>query len=361
MSRLKVVVCGVVFGKYYIKAIESLSEEYELVGILARGSENSKRCAEKYKVPLYIDVNEIKKEDVDLACVVIKSTVVGGQGTNIALKLLEKGIHVIQEHPVHYDDFVKCLKVARANKCKYKINSFYPNVDSIYKFLKVAEMLRKKSKLLYVDASCGIQVLFPLIDILGRALGGLNSYNFNAIGKASKNDPFFIIGGEIKDIPITIRVFNQMDPKNPEGNINLFHRIVVSSNVGTLYLTEAFGTVLWSPRMKEVRSGEGLYYMNKKDVSLNFEVTEIVNPMRCNNFYNLFEVGWPRSVERSLMDFKQDLIDKDYFNQLTQYYLTACKVWNEIGKLIGPIETVDTSLKEPLTLENLLNDCTIGN
>lgn len=48
------------------------------------------------------DLNEVSKKDFDMACVVIRSTAVGGKGTEIAGALLEKGIHVIQEHPVHY-------------------------------------------------------------------------------------------------------------------------------------------------------------------------------------------------------------------------------------------------------------------
>ncbi|MGO5092392.1 thiazolinyl imide reductase [Clostridium sporogenes] len=357
MSKLKVVVCGTKFGKYYIKAIENLSEEYELVGILSRGSDNSKKCAKMYNVPLYTDVKQITKDKIDVACVVIKSTVIGGQGTNISLQLLKKGIHVIQEHPVHYDDFVKCLKVAKANKCKYKINSFYPNVDSVYEFLKVADRVRKKSDLIYVDASCSIQVLFPLIDILGRALGGFSEYKFNVIGKTSNNDPFFMLGGEIKGIPITIRIFNQMDPKNPESNINLLHRIVIGSNIGTLYLTDTLGSVLWNPCIKEATTDEGLYDIDREDESLNFEVSEIVNPTKVNTFHNLYKRVWPRSIERSLMELKQNIIDNDYFNQLTQYYLKACRVWNDVGKLIGTVDIVNTYSKEPLTLKKLFSDC----
>ena len=52
MRKLRVIVCGVGFGRYYIEAILRLPDLFELVGILSRGSKNSIKLAEKYGVPL---------------------------------------------------------------------------------------------------------------------------------------------------------------------------------------------------------------------------------------------------------------------------------------------------------------------
>lgn len=41
MKKLRVMVCGVGFGRYYIEAILRLPDMFELVGILSRGSKNS--------------------------------------------------------------------------------------------------------------------------------------------------------------------------------------------------------------------------------------------------------------------------------------------------------------------------------
>lgn len=70
-------------------------------GILARGSDNAVACAQGYNVPLYTDINQLPHNGINVACVVVRSTVVGGQGTKLANDLLMRGIHVIQEHPVH--------------------------------------------------------------------------------------------------------------------------------------------------------------------------------------------------------------------------------------------------------------------
>lgn len=71
MRKLRVIVCGVGFGRYYIEAILRLPDLFELVGILSRGSKNSIKLAEKYGVPLMTDIEEISKENVDAVCVVV--------------------------------------------------------------------------------------------------------------------------------------------------------------------------------------------------------------------------------------------------------------------------------------------------
>ena len=45
MRKLRVIVCGVGFGRYYIEAILRLPDLFELVGILSRGSKNSIKLA----------------------------------------------------------------------------------------------------------------------------------------------------------------------------------------------------------------------------------------------------------------------------------------------------------------------------
>lgn len=54
--------------------------------------------------------------EVDLACVVIRSGIVGGSGADIALSLLNKGINVLQEQPVSYVEAANCMKTANSYK-----------------------------------------------------------------------------------------------------------------------------------------------------------------------------------------------------------------------------------------------------
>lgn len=82
VKKLRVIVCGSTFGQYYIRALQTVPDEFEVVGLLANGSNRSKLCADFYHVPLYTQIEDIP--EVDIACVVIRSRAVGGSGTDIA-------------------------------------------------------------------------------------------------------------------------------------------------------------------------------------------------------------------------------------------------------------------------------------
>ena len=83
-KRLRVLVCGSRFGQFYLEALKLLPEsEYEIVGLFAQGSDRSQIGANHYQIPLYTDINQLPA-DIDLACVVIRSSVMGGVGTDLA-------------------------------------------------------------------------------------------------------------------------------------------------------------------------------------------------------------------------------------------------------------------------------------
>ena len=50
MKKIKVIVCGVHFGKFYIESCNQ-NERLELTGILSNGSEESYELADKNNVP----------------------------------------------------------------------------------------------------------------------------------------------------------------------------------------------------------------------------------------------------------------------------------------------------------------------
>ncbi|GAB0169890.1 Gfo/Idh/MocA family oxidoreductase [Lysinibacillus sp. CTST325] len=356
MMPLRVVVCGTKFGAYYLQAILNLPSLYKLVGILSKGSKQSQELANTLNVPLYTTVEDITNEQVDVACVVVKSTIVGGEGTNIAQAFLEKGIHVIQEHPVHEDDYVKLIKSAKVGNCKYHLNSFYPNVDAVHSFIQTAKTLREVSDIIYLEAACSIQVLFPMLDIIGQALGNLQSCIFEPVNDPTEHNPFYMLSGQIRDTPVTLRIFNQMDLANPESNIYLLHRVTLGTNRGTLYLPDTHGSVHWMPCMSSSLNESPILNKRIDNKFLSYPVEEIVFTAQNNSFEDHYKKVWPKSVERSLLTFYEDIWNRSYFNQTTQYYLTACKLWNDIGRKIGPSHKVYIREREPLRMKDIKED-----
>ena len=92
-DKIKVLVCGARFGQFYMEAIKG-DMRYELIGILARGSTLAQECAKRYETVLYTELTKVPKQ-IDIVCVAVKTGILGGAGTDLALYFLSKGISVI--------------------------------------------------------------------------------------------------------------------------------------------------------------------------------------------------------------------------------------------------------------------------
>lgn len=113
-NKIRVLLCGVIFGQVYLKGVLNNSD-YQLCGILSTGSEYSRKIAAKYHVSLYTKIDEVSSDNFDLALVVIRSGIVGGEGNKVTQQLLNKGISVIQEQPVHSEEAIDNYKIALKN------------------------------------------------------------------------------------------------------------------------------------------------------------------------------------------------------------------------------------------------------
>ena len=357
MSRagkpLRVVVCGTTFGRFYLRSIKQLANEFALVGILARGSSQAVQCAREYNVPLYTSVEQLTTENVDLACVVVRSTVVGGKGTTLANDLLRKGIHVLQEQPVHHDELAQCLRSARQAACCYRLNSFYPDLELVRNFIVTARQALRQSEAVYIDAACSIHVLFPLVDILGQSLEGFRPWNFLTAANPGTTDPFSCLHGQLKGIPIHLRVQNQINPADPDNYTHLLHRIVIGTDSGSLMLTDSQGLVLWSPRLYVGHRVNGVLDTEGADPLLDLSTTELVQPFRPASFRQVFANYWPDSISHSLSRFREAILSRENDQALAQYQLTACQVWQDISQKIGPARLIDAQPPKPAALAGI--------
>ena len=125
-DKQRVLIVGAKFGEMYLNAFMQPQEGLELVGLLAQGSPRAKELAQAFGIPLYTSLEQIK-EMPDIACIVVRSTVAGGSGTQLARHFLTHGAHVIQEHPLHPDDVRSLQALAQEQGRCYWVNTFYPH------------------------------------------------------------------------------------------------------------------------------------------------------------------------------------------------------------------------------------------
>ncbi|GAA0067927.1 hypothetical protein UT300002_27100 [Clostridium perfringens] len=352
--KLKILVCGVGFGQFYLKALERLKDEYELVGIFSRGSEISKRYAKKYKVPLLTDISGISKNDVDVACVVINSTLFGGKGSHIVEDFLKKGINVIQEQPVHIDDYINFLKLAQLHKCKYKLNTFYPDLRIVDNLIKIVKKLNDYSELRYITAECSVHVLFPLIDILGRALNGIKPWKFKKISDVKADSPFCIVSGYINDIPICINIQNQIVSKNPDNYMLLLHRIGFTTNCGNLLMTGTNGVIIWEPCIEKQTNEEGKFDLEVQNEFSKLNTFEIVNKQENITFYDMMLGDWVNGLVSSVLEFKDEIIKEKEVGNNEQYLIAVIQAWHDLAIEIGRPTIINEYYKSPLSLKELM-------
>ncbi|MGF1876281.1 Gfo/Idh/MocA family oxidoreductase [Photobacterium frigidiphilum] len=342
---LRIVVCGTTFGRIYMKAIAAMPTYFRLVGIVARGSTHSKNVAASYGVPLYKGINELPTREIDAACVVVRAGVVGGVGADLALALLKKRIPVLQEHPLHLYEISQCLQAANAAKIPWSMNSFYPDVSSVRGFIRYAKVLRKHHELRSLMVTCSVHVLYPLIDILSESLGGLRPWSFSEV--LAKQGPFTLVAGGLAGIPITFEIQNQMAPNDPDNHTEVLHRITLTTDVGTLLLTDTHGSVLWTPRLHVPRDKAGqLDMFNSEHAMMAQTVMQTACTMQHEDGANIryssvFEQQWPLAMQRALARFYQQIVTGKREISRQQTMLSACQCWQDLSRVLGPVTIIE--------------------
>ncbi|GAA2801140.1 hypothetical protein GCM10010441_27500 [Kitasatospora paracochleata] len=350
--RLRVVVCGTTFGQFYLAAIAALPEEFELAGILARGGERSVECARRHGVPLYAEVAQLP-DDIDLACVVVRSGVMGGSGSDLAQALMARGIHVVQEQPVHHDDLAACLRTARRHGVRYRLGDLYVRLPAVRWFAAAARALLNRQHAVYVDAACSMQVAFPLVHLLGDALGGVRPWRLDPAG--GQDAPFTVLAGEVSGVPLTLRVHNQVDPADPDNHIHLLHRVTIGTDGGALTLTDTHGPVTWIPRLHIPDAVKHRFDMTGPGTGhLGEPSTVVLGPAQPPAYRRILGELWPAAIGADLLAQRAAILGLPGAERPEQYHLALCRLWQDVTAAAGYPSLRPAQTHRPLPVAELI-------
>ncbi|GAB3579651.1 hypothetical protein GCM10027445_48580 [Amycolatopsis endophytica] len=346
MTRLRVVVAGTAFGRIYLDAVRAAPEDFELTGILARGSDFSRDLAAREGVPVYTAPDQVP--DADIACVVVRSGATGGPGTDLARAFLRRGIHVLQEHPVHTGEIAETLRVARQADAAYAVNTLYHDIEPVRRFITAARALHREQGLAYLDAACNSQVAYPLLDVLGRITATLRPWAFGPaddvpadVGAASETaQPFRTLHAAIGGIPVTLRVQNQVHPEDADNHSYLLHRISAGAEGGVLSLADTHGPVLWNPRLHSRRDGTGRLVMSGPGTERLAVPTTSVLGGEPGTYHEVFAGLWPRAVLRSLRRLAGDITEPARRVHSGQWALAVSRAWSDLTAALGVPELI---------------------
>ncbi|MGI5286412.1 Gfo/Idh/MocA family oxidoreductase [Nonomuraea polychroma] len=344
-GALRVVVCGTGFGQVYVKGVRAAAG-FELAGILARGSDRSQALARRWGVPLHDRI----PEDVDVACVVVRPAHVG---TELALEFLRRGVHVLHEQPISGDELARCLREARRTGAAYLLNSFYVHLEPIRAFVAAARALTAKRKVLFADAACAVQVAYPMVDILGQALGRLRPWSLaDPAPLPEPGAPFRSLQGTLAGVPLTLRVQNQLHHKDPDNHAHFLHRVAIGTDAGVLTLADTHGPVLWSPRLHAPRDDDGNLVLDGS-AAPPLTATVPLGPPGTDSFAHLMDAVWPGGVAHALARLREAVEGSADTMRTGQYHLATCRLWEDLTRGIGPPDLVDLPEPRPLPVEEL--------
>jgi thiazolinyl imide reductase len=355
-----VVVCGTKFGRVYLAAFSIPEMPFELAGILGRGSRRTAACAAHYGVSVFDDPRQVPS-DVDIACVVVGSGVNGGRGTDLALDFMNRGMHVLQEHPVHAAEIGECLRHAHRNGVTWALNTHYVHLQPVRAFIAAARTLLAKQRLLFVDAACSFQTAYSLFDILGAALGGVTPW---ALAPVAAPPPelrqltdrvisFRSIEGVIAGVPLTLRIQRDIDPTERDNHAHILHRVTLGTEGGTLSLANSHGPVLWCPRAH--LPADAAHTVRIEDSSaeyLDFPSATSLDGGCSPSYRQILRTIWPAGVKRALLQLRRD---SEEARSRGQYYVEVARLWQEAMKHVGPPVLMRHSPPEIISAAALLS------
>ncbi|NVE01898.1 Gfo/Idh/MocA family oxidoreductase [Massilia sp. BJB1822] len=349
---LKVVVCGSTFGQLYLRALQDGGLPFQLAGLLANGSPRSHACAARFGLPLYTDPAQLPG-DIEAACVVVRGGAMGGRGTELAQTLMARGLHVLQEQPLHHDELAACLAQARRCGVQYRVNTFYTTLAPVQRFLQAAARLLACRRPLFVDAACAVQVSYPLFDILGQMLGQLRPWTLRAMPAAPEQEQgsavFRSLEGSIAGLPFTLRVQNQIDPADPDAHLHLLHRITLGTDGGSLTLVDSHGPVLFQPAQHLPAALRDAFDLHGAlPEHLDFASTVELGPATAPSFRDIFGALWPDGVRAALLDWHAAIASGADPRKLGQYQLALCRIWQDTTAALGYPDMVSQSPARPL-------------
>ena len=350
--RRRAIVCGTSFGRFYLQALAQ-HPQIELAGVLSTGSRASAECAEQYNIAHYTVLSELPS-DIDLACVVVRAGVSGGPGGDVSEALLPRGIHVLQEHPLHPAELARCLRSAHRHGVRYGVNAFYPTVAPIACFIQAAELLRRHGAPRFIDGSCGAQVLYPLLDVAARAVGRLRPSALLPF-EPRRCGPYTSLHGDIGGVPCTLRVQNQIHPADADNHALLLHRLTLGFDTGILALADTHGPVIWSPRLHTHRDDtHRLVLRGSGTERLAVPSSELLVGTEPGTFRDVFDVLWPQAINRAVSEFIASWGDPSAAARSAQWASGLTAFWHDVSTALGSPELIYPDAPPPLDLAALL-------
>ena len=159
--RFAIVGTGKRSDTLYAPLLNTLKEDVELVGVWGRSEDKARELGEKYHVPWFTALDQMRNElDVGAAIVSVANPANG----EIGRRIIELGMHALLETPVanHLEDADAIISGAKRNNLKVEVAEQY--------YRRPMERLKRK----LIDAAVFGKVLVAYNDFMGHGYHGMS-------------------------------------------------------------------------------------------------------------------------------------------------------------------------------------------
>lgn len=247
---MQVLLCGSNYGSAYVRVLWHRPHGMRLAGILSRGSQRSRSLARELGTSHFTSPAELPAGAIDAAIVAVP----GDAGARLTMAFLERGVHVLAEHPFDPVALGEALAIAREKKLALHVNSHFADVECIAQFIRHASR-GANSPPIFANLAVNTRTAYSAVDILGRILfrDAPLPVQF-APASPSAADPssrafFATVHGSIGDVPIAIQCQRYASPVDDGSATFVNHQVVVGFLDGNLMLGDTFGPSIWMPRV----------------------------------------------------------------------------------------------------------------
>ncbi len=241
---MRVLVCGTNYGATYLRALSISNGAVKLAGILSQGSQRSLTYASHFNVPHFTVLEQVPEQSCDIACVAIS----GELGHALVIGLLSRGIHVLCEHPIDSEQMQKALQCAKAHNCVFHVNAHFADLNAPQAFFNALATASQMGQCLHYSLSLNLRTLYSGLDLLGRAMGSLDSISVKALRTVNdKPQAFEQLQLSAPNVSVSLLCQNFASEVDDGSATLINHRCSAMFAHGNLLLSESNGPVLWFP------------------------------------------------------------------------------------------------------------------
>lgn len=338
----KVIIVGAKFGELYLNAFIDPTDNLQLVGLLSTGSARSQSLADAFGIPLYQNVSDLP-QDIDIACVVVRASVIGGTGNLLVEELLQRGINVIQEHPVSVQEMTRHQSIAEQHQVHYCVNSFYAASAAGQAWLSRAQHINQHMghPASYGNITTSRQLLYSTLDWLLQSLGTeAETLTPELLGQQPQFD---VINLHSKHGHYLLQLQNYLDPRDPDMHSLAMHRMMIGWQTGYLSLADSYGPVTWTPVLhaKDHQNDHLSIYQRAGTADsdyLHAPTTQVLYQQDASRL-DTFELLGPEGVKTTLNRFARKIEGQSGAPSLSfAHQQNVAHLWQAILALCGPVK-----------------------